>query len=105
MGMVSNGSFLGGGFQVATRADVADGLLDTILIKDSDSFKILQKLVNIKRGEEVIENEDDIYYGQSQTVSWLTDFQNNITVSLDGEPVGILPAFFRVHPRCLKIKL
>jgi diacylglycerol kinase family enzyme len=105
MGMVSNGSFLGGGFQVATRADVADGLLDTILIKDSDSFKILQKLVNIKRGEEAIENEDDIYYGQSQTVSWLTDFQNNITVSLDGEPVGILPAFFRVHPRCLKIKL
>jgi diacylglycerol kinase family enzyme len=105
MGMVSNGSFLGGGFQVATRAEVADGLLDTIVIKNSDSFKILQKLVNIKRGEEAIDNEDDIYYGQSQTVSWLTDFQNNITVSLDGEPVGILPAFFRLHPKCLKIKI
>jgi len=105
MGMVSNGSFLGGGFQVATRADVADGLLDTIVIKNSDSFKILQKLVNIKKGEEAIDNENDIYYGQSQTVSWLTDLQNNITVSLDGEPVGILPAFFRVHPKCLKIKI
>lgn len=104
MGMVSNGSFLGGGFQVATRAEVADGLLDTVVIKNSDSFKILQKLVNIKKGEEAIENENDIYYGQSQTVSWLTDLQNNITVSLDGEPVGILPAFFRVHPKCLKIK-
>lgn len=105
MGMVSNGSFLGGGFQVATRAEVSDGLLDTVVIKNSDSFKILQKLVNIKKGEEAIDNEDDIYYGQSQTVSWLTDFQNNITVSLDGEPVGILPAFFRVHPKCLKINL
>ena len=105
MGIVSNGSFLGGGFQIATRADVSDGLLDTVVIKNSDSFKILQKLVNIKKGEEAIDNEDDIYYGQSQTVSWLTDFQNNITVSLDGEPVGILPAFFRVHPKCLKIKI
>lgn len=105
MGMVSNGSFLGGGFQVATRADVADGLLDTVVIKNSDSFKILQKLVSIKKGEEAIDNEDDIYYGQSQTVSWLTDFQSNITVSLDGEPVGILPAFFRVYPKCLNIKI
>jgi diacylglycerol kinase family enzyme len=105
MGIVSNGSFLGGGFQIATRADVSDGLLDTVVIKNSDSFKILQKLVNIKKGEEAIDNEDDIYYGQSQTVSWLTDFQNNITVSLDGEPLGILPAFFRVHPNCLKIKI
>ncbi|HEX5905288.1 MAG TPA: diacylglycerol kinase family protein [Candidatus Nitrosocosmicus sp.] len=105
MGVVSNGTFLGGGFQIATRADVSDGLLDTVVIKNSDSFKILQKLVNIKKGEEAIDSEDDIYYGQSQTVSWLTDFQNNITVSLDGEPVGILPAFFRVHPKCLKIKI
>jgi diacylglycerol kinase family enzyme len=105
MGMVSNGSFLGGGFQVATRADVADGLLDTVVIKNSDSFKILQKLVNIKKGEEAIDNENDIYYGQSQTVSWLTELQNNITVSLDGEPVGILPAFFRVHPKFIKVRL
>ncbi|HYF98958.1 MAG TPA: diacylglycerol kinase family protein [Candidatus Saccharimonadales bacterium] len=105
MGMVSNGSFLGGGFQVATKAEATDGLLDTIVIKNSDSFKILQKLVSIKRGEEAMNNENDIYYGQSQTVSWLTDFQNNITVSLDGEPTGILPAFFRIHPKHLRIKM
>ncbi len=105
MGMVSNGSYLGGGFQVATKAEATDGLLDTVVIKNSDSFKILQKLVSIKKGEEAINDEDDIYYGQSQTVSWLTDFQNNITVSLDGEPTGILPAFFRIHPKFLRIKM
>jgi len=105
MGMVSNGSFLGGGFQVAIKAEVTDGLLDTIVIKNSDSFKILQKLLSIKKGEEAMSNENDIYYGQSQTVSWLTDVQNNITVSLDGEPSGILPAFFRIHPHFLKIKI
>ncbi len=105
MGMVSNGSFLGGGFQVATRADMADGLLDTIVIKNSDSFKILNKLINIKKGEEAIDNEDDIYYGQSQTAKWITEIQNNITVTVDGEPIGILPGIFRIHPQNLVIRL
>lgn len=41
IGMVSNDSFLGDGFQVATKADVTDGLPDTIVIKNSDSFKII----------------------------------------------------------------
>jgi diacylglycerol kinase (ATP) len=105
MGMVSNGSFLGGGFQVATKADMADGLLDTIVIKNSDSFKILHKLINIKKGEEAIDNEDDIYYGQSQTARWITEIQNNITVTVDGEPIGILPGIFRIHPQNLAIRL
>lgn len=105
MGTVSNGSYLAGGFQAATRADMSDGLLDSVIVKNSDSFKILQKLVNIKRGEEAISNEDDIHYGQSQTVSWLSDIQNNITVSLDGEPTGILPAFFRNYHQFLQVRI
>jgi diacylglycerol kinase family enzyme len=105
MGTVSNGTYLGGGFQAATRADMSDGLLDSVIVKNSDSFKILQKLVNIKRGEEAISNEDDIYYGQSQTVSWLSDIKNNITVSLDGEPTGILPAFFRNYHSFLHVRI
>jgi diacylglycerol kinase family enzyme len=83
MSIIANGSFLGGEFQPATKADMTDGLLDTV-IKNSDSFKILKKLVDIKRGEESITNENDIYYGQSQTVALISDFKNNITVSVDG---------------------
>ena len=104
MGIVSNGSYLGGGFQVAIKADMTDGLLDTIIIKNSDSFKILSKLVNIKRGEVSIMNENDIYYGQSQTVTLISKDENNITISVDGEPAGILPAFFRIFHQSLKIR-
>ena len=84
---------------------MADGLLDIIVIKNSDSFKILHKLINIKKGEEAIVNENDIYYGQSQTTRWITEIQNNITVTVDGEPIGILPAVFRIHPQSLSIRL
>jgi diacylglycerol kinase family enzyme len=105
MAVVSNGSFLGGGFQVAIKADMSDGLLDTVVIKNSDSFKILNKLVNVKKGEESITNENDIYYGQSQTVTLISKDEDNVIVSVDGEPIGILPAFFKVFHQFIKIKV
>ena len=105
MAIVSNGSFLGGGFQVAIKADMSDGLLDTVIIKNSDSFKILNKLVNVKKGEESITNENDIYYGQSQTVTLISKDEDNVIISVDGEPIGILPAFFKVFYQFMKIKM
>ena len=104
MAMVSNGSIMGGGFNAATRAEMNDGLLDTIIVKDSSSFKILDKLVDIKRGEESIANQDGIYYGQSQAIALLSDIENNITVSVDGEPIGILPSYFKVFSLSINIK-
>jgi diacylglycerol kinase (ATP) len=104
MAMVSNGSIMGGGFNAATKAEMNDGLLDTIIVKNSGGFKILEKLVNIKRGEESIANQDEIYYGQSQAVALLSDLENNITVSVDGEPIGILPSYFKVFPLSIHIK-
>lgn len=104
MGVISNGSYLGGGFQVAIKADMTDGLLDTVIIKNSDSFKILNKLVNIKKGEESIINENDIYYGQSQIVALISKDEDCVSVSVDGEPIGILPAFFKVFHQVLKIR-
>ncbi|MDN5867737.1 MAG: hypothetical protein L0H55_10115 [Candidatus Nitrosocosmicus sp.] len=104
MAMVSNGSIMGGGFNAATKAEMNDGLLDTIIVKNSSGFKILDKLVVIKRGEESIANQDEIYYGQSQDIALLSDLEKNITVSVDGEPIGILPSYFKVFPLILNIK-
>jgi diacylglycerol kinase (ATP) len=104
MAMVSNGSIMGGGFNAATKAEMDDGLLDTVIVKDSGGFKILDKLVDIKRGEESIANQDEIYYGQSHAVAILSGIENNITVSVDGEPIGILPSYFKVFPSILNVK-
>ncbi|WP_458743864.1 diacylglycerol/lipid kinase family protein [Candidatus Nitrosocosmicus sp. T] len=104
MAMVSNGSIMGGGFNAATKAEMDDGLLDTIIVKNSGGLKILDKLADIRRGEEAIDNEDEIYYGQSQSIALLTDLENNITVSVDGEPIGILPSYFKVFPLSINVK-
>ena len=101
MAVVANGKFLGGGFKAAPRADFSDGLLDVVILKRSGSFKMLDDLVNLKEGD--YSTEDDIIYKQAKTVS-ITSKERNVTVAVDGEPIGVLPATFQVLPKALAIR-
>jgi diacylglycerol kinase (ATP) len=100
MGVVANGKFLGGGFLAAPRADVSDGLLDFVVLKDSGSLKMLDELVNIKTGN--YSNDDNILYAQARRVT-IKSKERNVTVTIDGEPIGILPARFQVLPGALNV--
>jgi diacylglycerol kinase (ATP) len=102
MAVVANGKFLGGGFKAAPRADFSDGLLDVIILKSSGSFKMLDDLVEIKEGD--YSTEEDIIYKQAKTVS-ITSKERNVTVAVEGEPIGILPATFQVLPKALTIRV
>lgn len=102
MAIVANGNFLGGGFNAAPRASMSDGLLDIIIMKNSGSFKMLEKLAEMK-GESQYSSEEDILYYQATEVAFLPK-ERNITLSLDGEPIGILPAIFKVYHNALRIK-
>ena len=102
MTMVSNGSFLGGGFKAAPKADMSDGLLDLVMLKDSGSFKMLDELVNMKDGD--YSDEDKIFYRQVRKVS-LASKERDVTVTIDGEPIGVLPATFEIMPRALTIRM
>jgi diacylglycerol kinase (ATP) len=102
MAVVANGKFLGGGFKAAPRADYSDGLLDVVILKKSGSFKMLDDLVNLKEGN--YSTEPDIIYKQAKTVS-ITSKERNVTVAVDGEPIGILPASFQVLPKALPIRI
>jgi len=102
MAIIANGKFLGGGFNAAPRASFSDGLLDLVIMKNSGSFKMLQKLVEM-RGDSQYTNEEDLLYYQASQVAILPK-NRNVTVSLDGEPVGILPAIFKIYHNALTIK-
>jgi diacylglycerol kinase family enzyme len=102
LAVIANGNFLGGGFNVAPRAKISDGKLDVVIMKNSGSFKMVEKLVEMK-GNSDYRREEDILYYQASQVAFLPK-SRNITVSLDGEPVGILPAVFKVYHNALTIK-
>lgn len=48
MGVVASDKYLDGGFMAAPDADVTDGLLDIVVMKDSGSLKMLDELVNVE---------------------------------------------------------
>lgn len=102
MAVIANGKFLGGGFKAAPRADFSDGLLDVVILKNSGSFKMLDDFVNIKEGD--YSKEDDVIYKQAKKVSIISK-ERNVTVVIDGEPIGILPATFQVLPNALAIRV
>jgi diacylglycerol kinase family enzyme len=102
MGIIANGQFLGGGFNAAPKASMSDGLMDVVILKDSGSIKMLDKFVSLKGDDSYTEEDDILYYQVSQVT--LLPKERNMTVSLDGEPIGILPASFKVYHNALSLK-
>jgi diacylglycerol kinase family enzyme len=104
MAIVANGRFLGGGFKAAPRAKFSDDLLDIIILKNSGSFKMIDKLIELK-GTSTYKYEKDILYYQASEVKFLPKERNvTVTVSVDGEPIGMLPALFKIYHNVLPIK-
>ena len=60
---------------------------------------MLQRLVEMKGDSQYTQ---ELYYQASQVA--ILPKNRNVTVSLDGEPVGILPAIFKVYHNALTIK-
>jgi diacylglycerol kinase family enzyme len=102
MAVVSNGKYLGGGFNVAPKARFSDGLLDLVIMKNSGSFKMLERLVKMKGEGQYTKEEDILYYRAKQVAIFPKN--RDMTVSLDGEPVGKLPAVFQMYHNALAIK-
>lgn len=102
MTMIANGQFLGGGFKAAAKADMSDGMLDLVILKDSSSLKLLDELVNMKDSD--YSEEDNIFYTQVKQVS-IASKERDVTVTIDGEPIGVLPATFEIIPNALTIRM
>jgi len=63
---------------------------------------MLDKFVRLK-GDSEYSEEDDILYYQATEVTFIPN-SRNVTVSLDGEPVGILPATFKIYHNALTVR-
>ena len=97
--VVSNSSSIGGFKKLAPEADILDGLLDVVLIKDADLAELANIFVNVLTGEH-IRHPKVIYY---KTKELTINSQKDILLDIDGEFGGQLPVHFQVIPRGLKI--
>lgn len=100
MAIVANGSYIAGGFQPAYNAKINDGFLDLVIVNDSGSLKFLTSLIDIKMEDH--SDKTHIIYEQAKNIA-MSSLDREVTVTSDGEPIGILPATFRIHKQILNI--
>lgn len=105
MCIIANGKYLGGGFRAAPQANVSDGLLDVVVLKESSNLEMIENFLNVRDGNYT--NEGDIFYKQAKKVSIKSkeDDDKDITVTIDGEPIGVLPATFQVLQNALTVRI
>ena len=91
--VIANGKYLGGQFNVAPQSSISDGYLDIILLKDSGSLMMLGGIVSMKSGNYF--EKDNILYFRAKKVH-IKSKQRSVSISVDGEPIGFLPATFQI---------
>jgi lipid kinase YegS len=101
MMLVGNGRFAGGGFEVAPRANLTDGLLDVAVITDPspDSIRSLLDELN----DPTHPRNEPIYY--RQVAGLRLETKEPLHVTLDGEPTSVSRFDFRCHPKAISMVL
>jgi diacylglycerol kinase (ATP) len=100
MAVVANGSYFGGGMQVAPQAGVDDGVFD-VLVLDCDDRRTLVTgiLPRIYRGTHIDHAAVHQWRGQAVMIEAARAFP----LELDGEIVGMTPARFTLLPGALRV--
>lgn len=97
--VVSNSSSIGGFKKLAPHADVLDGCLDVFAIKKADVQELANIFFNIFNGEHI--NHPKVVYFKTDDIKISSDV--DISIDIDGEYGGKLPARFQVVPKAFRI--
>ncbi len=101
LGLLANGRYFGGGMIAAPEAELDDGMLDLIVLKEISLAKFLWHLPKIYKGSHL--NIPEVFF---QKVHKLTaSSKEQVMLDIDGESPGYLEATFEVLPRILKMRI
>lgn len=99
IGAVGNNRFAGGGFEVAPKASITDGLLDLAVISHNVEFKVSTVLKELKNPF----HEENRYVTYRQLSEFTIECDNELFCNLDGESIKARQLRFSVLPAHLKL--
>ena len=100
---VANARYFGGGMKIAPEAKLNDGLLDVVAIGDLSAFTILTNSYRIYLGRHL--GMQQVHHTQVKRITARPAQQSDeVTVEVDGELVGRLPATFEILSRALRVR-
>jgi len=97
--LISNSSSIGGFKKLAPTAEIVDGLLDVVIIKKAEIGELANIFLSIFKGEHI--NHPKVIYFKTESIEINSD--DDITIDIDGEYGGKLPAKFDVVKNAIEI--
>ena len=96
---VGNSKAYGGGMFVLPQAELDDGKLDVMLVKDSPRRKFVSGLAKTFKAKHTDSPYVEFLRGEEIEVSSSRPF----AIYADGDPIGATPAIMRVERQCLRV--
>ena len=98
---IANGRYCGGGFKLAPRADVDDGLIDLAAIEDFPRLERLIRLPQARAGKHL--GLPEVHYHQEKEIS--ISSPQKLVAHVDGEPFELPKETFAIAaaPRALRV--
>ncbi len=100
---IANARYFGGGMKVAPVAKLNDGLLDVVAVGDLSTLKILTNSYRLYLGTHLGMQQVQHARAHRITASAVNE-DDLITMEVDGELLGRLPATFEIVPGALRIR-
>jgi YegS/Rv2252/BmrU family lipid kinase len=96
---VGNSKVYGGGMYVLPEAEIDDGQLDVMFVRDAPKRRLLALLPKLFKGTHG--ESDLIEFRRGREIEVSSD--RPFAIYADGDPIGATPAILRVEPRCLRV--
>ncbi len=96
---ISNSPSIAGFKKMAPDANISDGLLDVLIIKDSDVAELANIFFSVSSGVHI--NHPNVVYFKTKELFVGAD--KNMKIDIDGEVGKNLPAHFEVIPKAMQI--
>jgi YegS/Rv2252/BmrU family lipid kinase len=100
---IANARYFGGGMKIAPNAKLADGKFDVVTVGDISGLKIVTSSPRLYFGSHLSMSEVDHTLARKIVVR-PSDRDRRITLEIDGELPGRLPAQFQIIPDALKVR-
>ncbi len=101
---IANARYFGGGMKIAPDAKLTDGKLDVVSIGDLSAMKIFTSAPRVYTGSHLSMPEVSHALARKITVR-ASDRDAEVSLEVDGELPGRLPATFQIIPNALRVRV
>jgi len=96
---ICNGAYYGGGYNIAPKAILTDGMLDIYYVEKMNKLKIIPLLLKLKKGK----HEGKRHVHKFRTNHVELEFEQEVTFNIDGEKLTDTKFVIELMPESLSI--